>query len=74
MKELPTQIKAMSPYFTAALQLEKTLVDGLKNLPPQDFEGVLHPIFKEDEWLLILVGGVLGFAVGLFQVMVVFRQ
>lgn len=74
MRELPAQIKAMAPYFTAALQLERTLVDGLKGLPPEDFEQVLHPIFKEDEWMLILVGGVLGFAVGVFQVAVVFRE
>mmetsp|Transcript_14591 Transcript_14591/g.36902 ORF Transcript_14591/g.36902 Transcript_14591/m.36902 type:complete len:422 (+) Transcript_14591:86-1351(+) len=73
VRELPLQIKAMAPYFTEALQLERTLVDGLKALPPKDFEGVLHPVFKEDEWLLILVGGILGFAVGVFQVMVVFK-
>jgi len=74
VSELPTQIKAMAPYFTAALQLERTLVDGLKALPPSDFEAVLHPVFKEDEWLLILVGGLLGCAVGVFQVLVVFRS
>lgn len=72
VRELPTQIRAMSAYFTDALDLEKTLVDGLKGLPPTDFEGVLHPVFKEDEWMLILVGGVLGLLVGVFQVTVVF--
>jgi hypothetical protein len=38
LRELPVQIKAMAPYFTEALQLERTLVDGLKALPPKDFE------------------------------------
>lgn len=73
VRELPVQIKCMAPYFTEALDLETTLVQGLKAMPPCDFESVLHPIFQEDEWLLILVGGLLGMAVGVFQIAVVFH-
>jgi uncharacterized membrane protein YheB (UPF0754 family) len=29
-----------------------------------DFEQLLHPVFQEDEWKLILLGGVLGVIVG----------
>lgn len=32
-----------------------------------EFEQVLHPIFQEDEFTLIVVGGVLGLAVGWLQ-------
>mmetsp|Transcript_5718 Transcript_5718/g.16680 ORF Transcript_5718/g.16680 Transcript_5718/m.16680 type:complete len:420 (+) Transcript_5718:94-1353(+) len=74
VRELPQQIKCMSPYFDQALRLEETLVNGLKAMPPRDFESVLHPIFQEDEWLLILVGGLLGFVVGVFQILVVFGK
>ena len=36
------------------------------------FERVLHPAFEEDEWKLIGVGGLLGLAVGVFQLAFVF--
>ena len=37
-----------------------------------EFEGVLHPVFEEDELKLILVGAALGTAVGVFQLFVMF--
>ena len=39
----------------------------------REFEGVLHPVFEEDELKLILVGAALGTAVGAFQLFVMFR-
>ena len=41
-------------------------------LSSKEFEGVLHPVFQEDEIKLILVGAALGTAVGFFQLMVMF--
>ena len=41
-------------------------------LPSAEFEGVLHPVFEEDEWKLIAVGGLLGMWVGIFQALFVF--
>merc|ERR1740121_1018811 len=31
-----------------------------KYMDPEDFEGLLHPVFQQDEWKLVLMGGVLG--------------
>jgi uncharacterized membrane protein YheB (UPF0754 family) len=36
-------------------------------LPPEQFEGVLHPAFEEDEIQLIILGGLLGMIVGALQ-------
>jgi uncharacterized membrane protein YheB (UPF0754 family) len=36
-------------------------------LPPEQFEGVLHPAFEEDEIQLIILGGLLGMIVGAMQ-------
>lgn len=58
-------------YAHEALDLENTLRERLEALPPEDFAGLLRPIFQEDEWKLLLVGAVLGLLVGLFQVFVV---
>lgn len=45
---------------------------AMQALSSAEFEGVLHPVFEEDEWKLILVGGALGAAVGVFQLYVLF--
>ena len=36
-----------------------------------DFERLLRGIFEEDEWILVVIGGVLGGLVGLLQAAVV---
>jgi hypothetical protein len=40
----------------------------MQRLTPEEFEGMLRPAFKEDEWSLIAVGAALGFIVGELQV------
>ncbi len=59
-------------YADEAFDLENTLHHRLRNLPPEQFTGLLRPIFQEDEWKLLLVGAALGLGVGLFQTFVVF--
>jgi uncharacterized membrane protein YheB (UPF0754 family) len=59
-------------YADEALDLENTLRERLVALPPEQFTGLLRPIFQEDEWKLILVGALLGLLVGVFQVVFVF--
>jgi len=41
---------------------------SMQRMPPDKFEDLLHPVFKEDEWILILLGGILGAIVGAAQV------
>jgi uncharacterized membrane protein YheB (UPF0754 family) len=55
-------------YATDALAVEQTIVDAMLALTPVEFEGVLRPAFQQDEWKLILVGGILGAIVGELQV------
>jgi len=54
-------------YTDEALQLETEIRTKMQALPPAEFEGVLHPVFQEDELKLILVGAVLGVIVGFIQ-------
>ncbi|MFB6179590.1 MAG: DUF445 domain-containing protein [Halorientalis sp.] len=50
----------------------KTLIaDRMKQLPPEDYCIMLRSAFKEDEWLLIGIGAVLGFVAGWIQLLVV---
>jgi uncharacterized membrane protein YheB (UPF0754 family) len=49
------------------MNMENIIKEKMAELPPQDFEGVLHPAFEEDEIQLILLGGALGAIAGALQ-------
>jgi uncharacterized membrane protein YheB (UPF0754 family) len=55
-----------------AAVLERLLRERMEGLPPSEFQDLLRPCFQEDEWKLILMGGVLGFLAGLAQLVLVF--
>src|SRR5690606_41714303 len=50
--------------------VEKILSDRMQELSSAEFQDLLRPAFQEDEWILILVGGVLGAMAGFFQLLV----
>ena len=39
----------------------------MQRLSPKEFESVLHPIFEEEEIILIIAGAILGAAAGALQ-------
>lgn len=55
-----------------AVVLERLLRERMEALPPSEFQDLLRPCFQEDEWKLIVMGGVLGFLAGLAQLLLVF--
>jgi len=56
-------------YMGRAFDLEYTLQKRMANLPFEDFENLLHPIFQAEEWKLVLVGAVVGLIFGSLQVL-----
>ena len=66
--QLPETMKHIESYAEDAMDIRNTLVTRMQNLTPEEFEGMLRPAFKEDEWSLIIVGAVLGFLVGEMQI------
>lgn len=67
--QLPVALKHIEKYAEDAMDIKNTLVNKMQELTPAEFEGVLRPAFKQDEWILITVGAVLGFLVGELQVL-----
>jgi len=63
----PDTIKMLVEHFLNATQVEATNCYLMTQMTSSEFECLLHPAFQEDEWILILVGGVLGAIVGLGQ-------
>jgi hypothetical protein len=39
----------------------------MAELPADEFLGFMRPVFKEDEWKLILIGALLGMGAGFIQ-------
>lgn len=46
--------------------------DRIRALSPKEFQNLLRPAFQEDEWILIVLGGVTGFFAGLIHLSVAF--
>ncbi|WP_255151536.1 DUF445 domain-containing protein [Halorarius halobius] len=51
--------------------LRQLMYERMRVLSPPDFAEMLRQAFKEDEWLLIFIGAVLGFVAGWIQLLVV---
>jgi len=51
--------------------IETLIYERLCALPPEEFIGLLRPAFQEDEWMLVMLGAVLGFVAGCLQLLVV---
>lgn len=65
---LPAAAARLEPYTAQAMDVENTLRATLGGLSNEELEAMLRPVFKDDEWLVVAVGGGLGFAVGELQV------
>ena len=54
-------------HLAASLRLDELIEDRLGSLDKRQFERMLRGIFEEDEWILIVIGGALGGAIGAAQ-------
>ncbi|MBE1466035.1 uncharacterized membrane protein YheB (UPF0754 family) [Kibdelosporangium phytohabitans] len=66
---LPTTVKHVEDYASNALDVRNTIITQMQQLTPIQYEGLLRPAFRQDEWKLIAVGAVIGFLVGELQVL-----
>jgi hypothetical protein len=64
---IPMYSQEIEQYFDRTMDIRSTLSWRLSRLTPPEFEDIIHPIFQEDEWILLLVGAVLGVIIGAFQ-------
>ena len=64
---LPGPVKKIFSFTEESFDMENLLRTRLQALSGEEFEGILRPAFEEDEWLLILVGGLLGLGAGVLQ-------
>ena len=64
---LPTMRGRFEDFLKERLRIAEIVEEKLLGLSKKELEGLLRPLFKEDEWILIAVGGFLGGCVGVLQ-------
>lgn len=69
-ERVPDTIRYAEDYAVNALDVRNTIAERMRRLSPVEFEGLLRPAFRQDEWKLIAVGAVIGGLVGELQVLV----
>ncbi|HKS48486.1 MAG TPA: DUF445 domain-containing protein [Amycolatopsis sp.] len=69
LERLPDTLRHAEGYLTEAMDVAKMVEQRMLALTPQEYEGLLRPAFRQEEWKLIAVGGVIGFVVGELQVL-----
>ncbi|WP_424184011.1 DUF445 family protein [Actinokineospora sp. G85] len=69
MRHLRETALAAEPYARDALDIGNTIAAKMNRLTRVEYEGLLRPAFRQDEWKLIAVGAVIGGLVGELQVL-----
>jgi uncharacterized membrane protein YheB (UPF0754 family) len=54
--------------------LQEMLHERISAQPPAEFQDLVRPIFHEDEWILVAIGGALGALVGWGQLVLLFGE
>ncbi len=57
-----------------AAAVQKMLNERISAQPPAEFQDLVRPIFHEDEWILVAIGGALGALVGWGQLVLMFGE
>jgi uncharacterized membrane protein YheB (UPF0754 family) len=71
IERVPDTVRHIEGYATDALDVRNTIVARMRDLTSDEYEGLLRPAFRQDEWKLIAVGAIIGGLVGELQVLLV---
>ena len=71
--QLPHTMRHAEGYLTQAMDVAKMVEERMLKLTSVEYEGLLRPAFRQDEWKLIAVGGIIGFLVGELQVLLMLQ-
>ncbi|MGA4791350.1 DUF445 domain-containing protein [Nocardia sp. AB354] len=67
-EQLPRSTAEIEQYTMRALDVPGLIIEKMGMLTNEEYENLLRPAFKQDEWKIVTVGAVLGFLVGELQV------
>lgn len=64
---IPETSAQIEKYAAERLDLENTMIEKMAELTPIEYENLLRPAFKDDEWIIVVLGAGLGFLFGELQ-------
>jgi len=64
---MPRALERVHAYADEAMDIESQIRENMAGLSEKEFAGIMRPIFQDDEWQLVSLGALLGFAVGFAQ-------
>ncbi|MHA3022307.1 DUF445 domain-containing protein [Mycobacterium sp. BMJ-28] len=67
IERLPETSAYIEQYAAERLDLENVMVEKMMVLDSQSYENLLRPAFKDDEWIIVVLGAALGFICGEIQ-------
>jgi uncharacterized membrane protein YheB (UPF0754 family) len=67
IERLPETSAHLEAYTAQRLDLENTMIDKMGDLDALAYENLLRPAFKDDEWIIVVLGAALGFLFGELQ-------
>jgi uncharacterized membrane protein YheB (UPF0754 family) len=57
-----------------AEHIQEMMRERISSQPPAEFQDLMRPIFHDDEWILVAIGGALGALVGWGQLVLLFGE
>ncbi|MCG8672079.1 MAG: DUF445 family protein, partial [Pseudomonadales bacterium] len=69
---VPVPLMASIDYTDKAIDLAGIIESRMKAFTPKELDGFVRPVFEQDEWILYVVGGVLGALAGWGQLVAMF--
>jgi len=73
IEKMPEASHKAQAYAAKRLDVENTIVERMRLMDTNDYENLLRPAFKDDEWIIVALGATLGFLFGEIQVQIITR-
>jgi uncharacterized membrane protein YheB (UPF0754 family) len=70
-QRLPEFTSHLERYIDETLDIRALIKSKMREMTADEFEQLLRPAFRQDEWKIVAVGAVLGFLVGELQIVLV---
>ena len=69
MDRLYETVRPAEDYLNETFDVRNTVITRMRELSRVEYEQLLRPAFRQDEWKLIAVGAILGFCIGELQML-----
>jgi uncharacterized membrane protein YheB (UPF0754 family) len=69
--KMPETSRQMQAYAAERLDIENTIVERMRMMDTEEYENLLRPAFKDDEWIVVALGATLGFLFGEIQIQII---